>query len=308
LRGSSFPFFRALTAALAAAVILAAPAPAEAQSAAADLARTERLVEEGRFAQARELLEGWWNSGAQGASRQDLQTGIWLRALLTVDPDMADLDYRRLVVEFPGGPNSDEALLRLSRGAEARGDLLAARRYLSILVRDYPDSPHRPEARSLLARIPEGATGVVEPAPGRVTGPSEVRDGPRPTPEVRDGPRPTPEVRRDPDEAGPPREARPEGDRTDPGRAGALPPPDAAPYTVQLGAFSTGERARALAARLEDQGISVRIVFLEGSDLYRVRSGAFETRDGVEDGVARLRSMGFEASIATDRERERPLP
>jgi cell division septation protein DedD len=298
VRDPRFPPFGGLAAALAATVLLAAPPAAEGQSAAADLDRTSRLVEEGRFAQARELLEGWWNSGAQGASRQDLQTGIWLRALLTVDPDMADLDYRRLVVEFPGGPNSDEALLRLSRGAEARGDLPAARRYLSILVRDYPDSPHRPEARSLLARIPEGATGVVEPAPGRVTGP----------PEVRDAPQPTPQVRRDPVEAAPSREARPGGGRTDPGGAADLPSPDVAPYTVQLGAFSTGERARALAARLEEQGLPVRIVLLEGSDLYRVRSGAFETRDGVENGVARLRSMGFEASIATDRERERPLP
>jgi hypothetical protein len=266
----------------------------EAQSAAADLARTEGLVAEGRFAQARELLEGWWNSGAQGASRQDLQTGIWLRALLTVDPDMADLDYRRLVVEFPGGPYSDESLLRLSRGAEARGDLPAARRYLSILVRDYPDSPHRPEARSLLARVPEGATRVGDPLPGQA--------------DPRRGVDPAPQVRRDPEPVAPPLAALPEREAADRDRAGDLPIPEAAPYTAQLGAFSTGERAQALAAHLENEGIRVRVVFLDESDLYRVRTGAFETRDEAADGVARLRSLGFEASIAMDRERERPIP
>jgi cell division septation protein DedD len=285
MRRSSF----SLLGTLAVVAVLAAPPEVEAQSAAADLARTEGLVAEGRFAQARELLEGWWNSGAQGASRQDLQTGIWLRALLTVDPDMADLDYRRLVVEFPGGPYSDEALLRLSRGAEARGDLPAARRYLSILVRDYPDSPQRLEARSLLARIPEGATAVVDPLPDRA--------------EPRRGVDPAPQERRDPEPATPAERESP-----DRGRAGELPTPDAAPYTVQLGAFSTGERARTLVGRLENEGIRVRVVFLEESDLYRVRTGAFTTRDEAADGVARLRSLGFEASIAMDRERERPIP
>jgi hypothetical protein len=290
MRGSSF----ALLGTLVAFTALAAPEHTEAQSAAADLARTEGLVAEGRFAQARELLEGWWNVGAQGASRRDLQTGIWLRALLTVDPDMADLDYRRLVVEFPGGPYSDEALLRLSRGAEARGDLPATRRYLAILVRDYPESPHRLEARSLLARIPEGATGVVDRLPAQA---DVLRDED-----------PAPRVRRDPEPAAQSPAAVPEREAADRSRSGDLPTADGAPYTVQFGAFSTGERAQALAGRLENEGIQVRVVFLEESDLYRVRTGAFETRDGAADRVARLRSLGFEASIAMDRERERPIP
>lgn len=268
------------------------PAPALGQDRTTDLTRTERLVEGGRFSQAREILEGWWNAGTDAATRQELQKAIWLRALLTVDPDMADLDYRRLVVEFPGGVHSDEALLRLARGAEARGDLPAARRYVEILVRDYPDSPHRPEARTLMARIPADATG----GGGAGDRLPAVRVEPTPEPARADPPRE--EVRRDRDP--PPPAAEPRGD--------VLEPPEVAPYTVQLGAFSTGERARALADRLGEEGVRVRIVWLEESDLFRVRVGAFRTRDGAVERMARIEAMGFEASIAADRARERPVP
>jgi cell division septation protein DedD len=280
-------------------MLLAAPGPTEAQGSGGDLSRAERLVDEGRFAQARQILEGWWNDRQRSASRQDLQTAIWLRAVLTVDPDMADLDYRRLVVEFPGGAHSDDALLRLSRGAEARGDLPAARRYLSILVRDYPESPHRPEARALLARLPDHgdeirdavATGQVDhPAPG--ASPGSPRSGPRsgeqepavaraPEPEVREAPVP---------------EAREDGLET----------PELAPYAVQLGAFSTAERAEDLVRQLRAEGLQVRIVRTDGSDLFRVRLGGFRTRDAASDRAVGIRDMGFEATISSDRDRERP--
>jgi hypothetical protein len=85
----------------------------------------------------------------------DRQHAIWLRALLTTDPEFSELDYRRLVIEYPGGPYSDGALLRLAQGARAWGDLEAARRYLEILVRDYPLSPLRAVGRCFVARLDE---------------------------------------------------------------------------------------------------------------------------------------------------------
>ena len=50
------------------------------------------------------------------SGRGDRQRGLWLRAILTVDPLMAGLDFQRLVLEYPGGAHSDEALLRLGFG------------------------------------------------------------------------------------------------------------------------------------------------------------------------------------------------
>ncbi len=68
---------------------------------------------------------------------------------------MAELDLRRLVVEYPGGAFSDRALLRLAQGAIARAEDDRGLEYLELLLRDYPQSPLRDEARSLSANIRE---------------------------------------------------------------------------------------------------------------------------------------------------------
>lgn len=151
-RGLGLPLGGALVLAWA---LAGDPSPAAAQS--DELARAEAAMERGRFGEARERVERWWEGpGPTAAGRDDRQRALWLRARLTVDPEMAELDFRRLVLEYPQGLFSDQALLRLAQGAEARRDIEAARRYLEILLRDYPASAVRPEARSRLARLPEG--------------------------------------------------------------------------------------------------------------------------------------------------------
>ncbi|MFW5904878.1 MAG: SPOR domain-containing protein [bacterium] len=238
---------------------------AEAQGQEA-LDRVDALVEEARYGEARETLEEWWNESGPTASRDTLQRGLWLRALLTVDPVMAEMDYRRLVVEFPGGRHSDQALLRLARGAEFMDDPDAARRYLDILVADYPDSPLRAEARTLIQRLNERADAEVEAEVEPDTAVSAAPEDPDSTPTT------------EPEEG----------------------------FAVQLGAFSTRERARALAASAREAGLDVRIVQVEGSDLFRVRLGAFATREEAETEAARVRSLGLEALVSSDRRRERP--
>ncbi len=226
----------------------------------------ETRIAEGRFPEAREGLERWWEGEAQ-APREERQQALWLRARLTVDPAMAELDYRRLVVEYPGGPWSDAALLRLAQGAEFRGDEAAARQYLGILSRDYPQSPYRVEARERLARLEAGEF------------PPAVGSGTEGTP-----PSPSPQAARE--------EAAPEA---------------AGLYTVQLGAFSTEEGARAHAAELGRAGLDVRVVQVDGSPLFRVRSGGFQSRDEAEVAARVPQGMGYPALVATDRDRERAI-
>jgi hypothetical protein len=97
------------------------PGPALAQG-AGSLDQVESLMSEGRIIQAREVLMAWLDSRLSSASREDRQRGIWLRGRLTVDPSMAEVDFRRLVLEYPGGPYSAAALLRLGLHAELRGE------------------------------------------------------------------------------------------------------------------------------------------------------------------------------------------
>ncbi len=146
------------------ALAVSGPNGTEAQTPSLD--RVEELVAEGRFGSARNVLQEWLNGEAETAIRADEQRGTWLRALLTIDPELAELDLRRLIVEYPGGPFSDRALFRLAQGAQARSDEVRTRRYLDALLRDYPESPLRPQARALADRLESAPSDAEEPRPG----------------------------------------------------------------------------------------------------------------------------------------------
>ena len=127
---------------------LAVPAPATTQE---GLDSVAALAAAGRTEEARAELETWWDSERSRSSRRDRQRGLWLRAVLTVDPGMAILDYQRLVVEYPGGPYSDKALARLARIAGSDADVLRAAGHFRTLLQDYPQSAARVGARRWLA-------------------------------------------------------------------------------------------------------------------------------------------------------------
>ncbi len=136
---------------------------------------------------ARAELSAWWEASTgvrSGVPREELQHALWLRGLLTVDADQASLDYRRLVVEYPGGPWSGHALLRLAQISVAHGELARARSQLQALVRDYPGSPQRLEARRFLEEVGralsaqnrEGLEPGADGASADVRGSSGVRE------------------------------------------------------------------------------------------------------------------------------------
>lgn len=246
--------------ALAAAVgIGVAAGPAGAQG----LDRVESLMAEGRFEDARATLMAWADQDTR-RSREDRQRGLWLRGLLTLDAAEAGVTYRQLVLEYPGGPWTDRALLRLGQAAVAEGDLREAESSFTILERDYPASPVRQEAVAWLQAHRGG------------TGPGQERPAP---PRTDTEPMPAP-----------------------PADAAAL----SGDFTVQAGAFSELDRALELARDLRESGFDPRVVQLPDSDLYRVRLGRFPVRDGAEALLARVRSGGFDAAVATGARRERP--
>ena len=217
------------------------------------LDQVEAYMAQGQILQARQTLEAWWNRAGVQSSRVESQRSIWLRGKLTVDPSMAELDYRRLVLEFPGGPFSDDALLRLALSAEEGGRLREADSHLKKLIQDYPSSPLRPEALRWVGAHAEAVAALPEEDP-------------------------------------PPRERPPEPG----GEAGV------GDFAVQLGAFRSLDRARALAAQAAEAGYRARLVRTPGNDLARVRVGRFLSREEVDALARTLRQRGFELTIATD--------
>ncbi len=235
------------------------------------LDEVESLMAEGRIIQAREVLEAWLESRLPSASREDRQRGIWLRGKLTVDPSMAEVDFRRLVLEYPGGPYSADALFRLGLYAELRGDRPEARSLLERLIRDYPASPLVQEAESWL-------TTLAGEAP------------PRPPPAAPPGTEMPPE-------------ARPE--RVIPA---PIDPVEASwSFAVQVGAFSNLDHARRLADRLTHAGYEPRVVGVPGDELARVRVGRFPLREEAEALVRALEARGFEARVVPDAWSEVPV-
>ena len=75
-------------------------------------------------------------------------------------------------------------------------------------------------------------------------------------------------------------------------------------WAVQLGAFSSMQRAEELAARVEDAGFEPRLVTVGDSELVRVRVGYLNSAESAATLYDRIVQAGFEARIVQDVARE----
>ncbi len=275
--------------AVAGGVALSVPGPAlHAQS---ELERVERLTRMGQTEEARAALLAWWEDGRAGASRRELQRGLWLRGRLTVDPVQAELDFRRLAVLYPSGQFTPDAILRLAQASYAMGDDEEARRFVETLVRDYPRSEAREAAEDWLADA-----GPVPPP-----GDTPTRASPEAAAADTAAPGRAEERRADPPPGDPPVERR-EAVEDD--------PPSTEPttnYYVQLGAFAEEERAVALYEEVRERGIDVRVVRVEGSRFTHVRVGRFANREDAVSLLEDLTAEGVGAALVRDDRAERPV-
>lgn len=239
-------------------VILLSPGAVQAQDPLDDV---EALLGQGEIFLARELLQDWWEGQLAAANRMDQQRSIWLRGLLTVDPSMAELDFRRLALEFPGGPFSDHALLRLAQSAEMRGDLRQAIAHYKALERDYPSSRLRGRAQAWL-RMNSDSIQVLGPItyPGTETDPGPIL--------------PVEEATNLDESQG--------------------------SFSVQAGAFRNIDGARSFADDLREFGHLPRLVRIPVNNLIRVRVGRFSDRDEASHLQRELVGVGFEAVVVSD--------
>jgi hypothetical protein len=250
-------------------LLVGAPGVAEAQT--VDLEQIDRLTREGRTNEARAALLAWWDDGYDGVGRDLQQRALWLRARLTVDPERAMREYQRLVVLYPAGTFTDQALFRLAHAAHALGDGSQARAHVEVLARDHPGSPVRRVAEAWLREAGEAVP------PAASTG------------------RPDTDVATVQTPAGGP------GETAGPSRASA------AVFSVQLGAFGEEPRARSVFDEAREAGFEARLVRVEGSPLLHVRVGSFEERTAAQGMFERLAREGLQAAVVRDERTERPV-
>ena len=249
----------------------------------------DSLASAGRADEARDTLESWWEDQRVESDRRDRQRGLWLRGVLTVDPRMAGLDFQRLVLEYPGGSYSDEALLRLGFISAAAEDIRRAAGYFRTLVTDYPRSPQRRPAREWLAENLVAIEEAELEAELAAAAEAELAEAELPEAETVLAEAADAEFREP--EPDPPVPAETVSSR----------------YAVQVGAFESEERARSLLASVNASGFRARIVRVTGSALMHVRIGAFFDRAGAVELMDRVRRRGHEATIAMDVAEEEPM-
>lgn len=244
-------------------LLVTTAAPLSGQSA---LEEVERLTRLGRTEEARTALADWWEGDRAEASRRELQRGLWLRGRLTVDPVQAELDFQRLVVLYPSGQFTPDALLRLAQASWAMGDEDGARSHVATLQRDYPGADATETAGRWLA----------DPGPLPPPGDTPSR-GAEATAEARP--------------AASPRADAPAGQET---RVAAM------SYSVQLGAFAEPERAAALYETTREQGVDARLVRVRGSQFVHVRVGRFAQRSAAVELLDELTARGINAALVRD--------
>ena len=158
---SRLPLAAILLALPVAAVAATTPSVAQAQvvtvagtpdSVAMDaaLARARRQAADGDLAGARLALDSLASAGEPGSRR--LAEVLFWRATYAQTAAGAERDYRRIVIEHPLSPRTEDALMRLAQLELARGDQQMAVRHLERLVLEHPESPNRARARYWTAR------------------------------------------------------------------------------------------------------------------------------------------------------------
>lgn len=281
-------------------LLLLFPVSAHAQQ--RDLAAIDSLIAAEEFAAARTGIAAWWKEHAARAANDPAlrARALFLRARLETDPALARDDYLAIALGAPTAPEASAALLYLAQGYIATGEHQRGIAYLERLMRDYPYSQHRENARLWLVRAlrsvgrADAACSLARERGGALQDPelevliaaeeNDACSGAPPAPAVQPSPAAPPAGERAPERA-----AKPAGV----GR-----------YALQIGAFREGAGAGRLVERLRKAGFEPRVAHIPGSSLRRVRIGRFASAAEAQPVIDALRAAGFDLVVVNDADRE----
>ena len=112
--------------------------------------RAQTLVNDGNAVAGRALVDSMIAVTPPGSN--EYAEGVYWRAVLAATAADAEMDYRRIVVDFPSSPRVEDALIRLAQLEIARSNYDGALRHLNRIVTEHPDSPSRARAGYWMAR------------------------------------------------------------------------------------------------------------------------------------------------------------
>ena len=136
-----------------AVVCLVIPAIGKAQSSADSAAfkRAQSLVNDGNAVTGRAIVDSVIARSAPGTNAY--AEGIYWRAILSATAADAEMDYRRIIVDYPLSPRVEDVLLRLAQLELARADYDGALQHLNKLTLEHPTGTSRARAGYWTARV-----------------------------------------------------------------------------------------------------------------------------------------------------------
>jgi cell division septation protein DedD len=137
----------------AVAVIVLVPVLSEAQSASdtASYHKAQTLVNDGNAAAGRAIVDSMIAQATPGTN--EYAEGLYWRAVLSTTAADAEMDYRRIIVDYPLSPRVEDVLLRLAQLELARADYNGALQHLNRLTLEHPGGPGRARAGYWTARV-----------------------------------------------------------------------------------------------------------------------------------------------------------
>jgi tetratricopeptide (TPR) repeat protein len=240
------------------------------------LERAERALQEGRTAEARELLTRWRTETADSAAGAEEARGWYLSGRLALDAAEAELYYLRVLLDASDSRYADDALLRLAQYQLALGNAERAESYLRQLRRDYPTSELGAEALLWLSHAKKQAGDFAAACDAANQGLNELTPG-------------AANLRAELVEA------------LQRCREPVRPPAaTAAGYSVQVAALSTEEGARALTERLREAGFDAWVQPPGTGRLHRVRVGRGLSEADAQRLAHQLVAAGYTAFLVSE--------
>ncbi|MEO5589697.1 MAG: SPOR domain-containing protein [Gemmatimonadaceae bacterium] len=136
------------------AILALAPAMAVAQTPQSPLnpayTRAQSMVNNGDLAGGRAVVDSMI-ALAQPGSNEYAEAMYW-RAVLAASAAEAEMDYRRVAIDYPRSPRAEESLIRLAQMEMARGNADGALKHLTRLSEEHPFGTARAKGSYWTAR------------------------------------------------------------------------------------------------------------------------------------------------------------
>jgi cell division septation protein DedD len=269
--------------------------------------RAQTLVNDGNAVAGRALVDSMIAAAQPGSN--DYAEGVYWRAVLAATAADAEMDYRRIIVDYPNSPRVEDALIRLAQLEIARGNYDGALRHLGRLAAEHPESPARARAGYWTARamfdkndIQGGCIAIADALARTSETDTELRNqinylnqrcaGVSLTPAPVTGPPALPEPTTSPPAAAPPAAVVPPAPQT------IAPPVDsakaAAPQNVSPPA---AEPVRVTPPVIKPAPEPTSPRPATGEKVWSVQVAAYNVKSQADAMVARLKRSGYEARV-----------